>query len=92
MSVASLAMPSNPPRRYVPASVASIAGLVLLLLAGLPVAVWLDLPNLSEHALLSDADQLGVAINTMGNYYSQNLVGRVLQSTTSTQVRAASRL
>jgi class 3 adenylate cyclase len=86
MSVASMPMPYNPPRKYVPASVASIAGLVLLLLAGLPVAVWLDLRNLSEHALRSDADELGVAINTMRNYYSQNVVGRVLQSRTSTQV------
>ena len=86
MSVASLTMPVNPPRRYVPASVASIAGVVLLLLVGLPVAVWLDLRNLSEHALHSDADELAAAINTMRNYYSQNVVGRVLQSRTSTQV------
>jgi hypothetical protein len=86
MSVASLAVPINPSRKYVPASVASIAGVVVLLLAGLPVAVWLDLRNLSEHALHSDADELAAAINTMRNYYSQNVVGRVLQSKTSTQV------
>ena len=49
MSVASLAVPINPSRKYVPASVASIAGVVVLLLAGLPVAVWLDLRNLYEH-------------------------------------------
>ena len=86
MSVASLAIPFDPPRRYVPASVASIAGLVLLLLAGLPVAVWLDLRSLSEHALHSQADELGAAINTMRSYYGQNVVGRVLNSTTPTQV------
>jgi len=86
MSVTSLAIPFDPPRRYVPASVATISGLVLLLLAGLPVAVWLDLRSLSEHALHSQADELGAAINTMRSYYGQNVVGRVLNSTTPTQV------
>ena len=86
MSVASPAIPFDPPRNYVPASVASIAGLVLLLLAGLPVAVWLDLRSLSEHALHSQADELGAAINTMRSYYGQNVVGRILNSTTPTQV------
>ena len=86
MSVATLATPFDPPRKYVPANLARIAGLVLLLLAGLPVAVWLDLRNLSEHALRSQADELGAAINAVRSYYGQNVVGRVLHSTTPTQV------
>jgi Adenylate cyclase, family 3 (some proteins contain HAMP domain) len=86
MSVASPAIPFDPPRNYVPASVAAIAGLVLLLLVGLPVSVWLDLRSLSEHALQSQAEELGAAINTMRSYYGQNVVGRILNSTTPTQV------
>ena len=86
MSVASPAVPFDPPRRYVPANLAAIAGLILLLLAGLPLAVWLDLRNLSEHSLRSQADELGAAINAVRSYYSQNVVGRVLHSTTPTAV------
>ena len=63
MTAATLAVPFDPPRRYVPANLAAIAGLIFLLLAGLPLAVWLDLRNLSEHSLHSQADELGAAIN-----------------------------
>jgi class 3 adenylate cyclase len=86
MTAATLAVPFDPPRRYVPASLAAIAGLILLLLAGLPLAVWLDLRNLSEHSLHSQADELGAAINAVRSYYSQNIVGRVLHATTPTAV------
>ena len=37
--------------------------------------MWLDLRNLSEHAPRSDTDELGAAIDSMRNYYSQNVVG-----------------
>ena len=48
--------------------------------------MWLDLRSLSEHALQSQAEELGAAINTMRSYYGQNVVGRILNSTTPTQV------
>jgi adenylate cyclase len=60
--------------------------LVLLLLAGLPVAVWLDLRNLSERALTEQADELSSTIDTIRNYYASNVVGRVLAHGEKTQV------
>ena len=52
--------------------------LVLLLLAGLPAAVWLDLRNLSETALRLQASDLNSVITSMRTYYATNVVGRVL--------------
>jgi hypothetical protein len=52
--------------------------LVLVLLAGLPVAVWLDLRNLTERALLRQASDLNSVITSMRGYYANNVVGRVL--------------
>jgi adenylate cyclase len=60
--------------------------LVLVLLAGLPVAVWLDLRNLTERALLRQASDLNSVITSMRGYYANNVVGRVLASPGSTQV------
>jgi adenylate cyclase len=60
--------------------------LVLLVLAGLPIAVWLDLRNLSERALTEQADELSSTIDTIRNYYASNVVGRVLAHGAGTQV------
>ena len=60
--------------------------LVLLVLAGLPVAVWLDLRNLSERALREQADDLSAMIDSIRNYYSSNVVGRVLAGDDRTHV------
>ena len=60
--------------------------LVLLVLAGLPVAVWLDLRNLSERALTEQADELSSTIDSIRNYYASNVVGRVLASGEKTHV------
>jgi adenylate cyclase len=60
--------------------------LVLLVLAGLPIAVWLDLRNLSERALTEQADELSSTIDTIRNYYASNIVGRVLTHGDKTQV------
>ena len=60
--------------------------LVLLVLAGLPVAVWLDLRNLSERALREQADDLSSMIDSIRDYYSSNVVGRVLAHGERTQV------
>ena len=60
--------------------------LVILMLAGLPVAVWLDLRNLTETSLLRQAKDLNSVVSSMRGYYASNVVGRVLASPGSTQV------
>ena len=60
--------------------------LVLLVLAGLPIAVWLDLRNLSERALTEQADELSSTIDSIRNYYASNVVGRVLAGGEKTHV------
>ena len=62
---------------YLANMVALTIVLVLLVLAGLPLAVWLDLRNLSERALREQADDLSTMIDSIRNYYSSNVVGRV---------------
>jgi len=53
-------------------------GLILLLLAALPVAVWLDLSSLGETALRRQASDLNSVISSVRAYYGGNVVGRVL--------------
>src|SRR5215813_1033107 len=60
--------------------------LVLALLAGLPVAVWLDLRNLTETSLLRQAKDLNSVVSSVRGYYGSNVVGRVLASSGPTQV------
>ena len=60
--------------------------LVLALLAGLPVAVWLDLHNLAERALLRQANDMNAMITSVRGYYANNVVARVLSSPGPTQV------
>jgi adenylate cyclase len=64
----------------------ALVSLVLALLAGLPVAVWLDLHDLSKDALLRQADDMNAMITSVRGYYSNNVVARVLSSPGSTQV------
>jgi len=52
--------------------------LVVLLLAGLPVAVWLDLTNLTETNLNRQASDLNSIISSVRSYYASNVVGRIL--------------
>ena len=59
---------------------------VLIVLAGLPIAVWLDLRHLSENALRSQADGLATVIGNVRAYYAANVVGRVLAHSGETQV------
>jgi class 3 adenylate cyclase len=54
--------------------------LVILMLAGLPLAVWLDLRNISEKTLRLQADDLNSLITSVRNYYATNVVGRVLDA------------
>ncbi len=60
--------------------------LVLVMIAGLPVAVWLDLRNLTEASLLRQARDLNSVVSSMRAYYASNVVGRVLASPGSTKV------
>ena len=60
--------------------------LVILMLAGLPVTVWLDLRNLTEKSLLQQAKDLNSVVSSVRGYYGNNVVGRVLASPGSTQV------
>src|SRR6201996_6688547 len=60
--------------------------LVALLLAALPVAVWLDLKNLSDAALRRQASDLNSVISSVRSYYGSKIVGRVLAPPGTTQV------
>jgi class 3 adenylate cyclase len=64
----------------------ALALLILALLAGLPVAVWLDLRNLTETSLLRQAKDLNSVVTSVRGYYGRNVVGRVLASPGQTQV------
>ena len=60
--------------------------LVLLLLASLPLAVWLDLSNLADANLRRQARDLNSVISSVRAYYGANVVGRVLASPGTTKV------
>ncbi|HZM07604.1 MAG TPA: adenylate/guanylate cyclase domain-containing protein [Methylocella sp.] len=60
--------------------------LVLLLLIGLPVAVWLDLHQTTEASLLRQANDLNAVISSVRNYYTKTVVGRILAEPGSTKV------
>ena len=63
-----------------------LSALVVILLAGLPLAVWLDLRNLTESSLRRQASDLNSVITSMRNYYGTNVVARVLASPGATKV------
>ena len=63
-----------------------LALLVVLLLIGLPIAVWLDLSNLVETNLRRQASDVNSIISSVRNYYANNVVGRVLASPGMTKV------
>ena len=64
-----------------------LAGLLItLLLAALPIAVWLDLRNLVEMALRRQAADLNSVVSSVRAYYAANVVGRILAHPGSTQV------
>ncbi len=61
-----------------------LIGLVVILLLGLPLAVWLDLRNLTEAALRRQASDLNSVITSVRSFYGSNVVGRVLAAPGST--------
>jgi class 3 adenylate cyclase len=52
--------------------------IVVLLLVGLPVAVWADLRALSRDALLRQTDEISRIINDVRNFYANDVVARVI--------------
>ena len=63
-----------------------LALLVVLLLIGLPIAVWLDLSNLVETNLRRQASDVNSIISSVRHYYANNVVGRILASPGTTKV------
>ncbi len=53
-------------------------GLLIIALVGLPMAVWLDIQNLTEAILANQANDLNSMISNIRRYYSTNVVARVL--------------
>jgi adenylate cyclase len=53
---------------------------VVLGLTGLPIAAWLDLRDLSERMLRSQAGEISRIIDDMRAFYGSDVVGRVLQN------------
>src|SRR5215470_8078093 len=60
--------------------------LIVLLLIGLPIAVWLDLSNLVEANLRRQANDVNSIVSSVRHYYANNVVGRILASPGTTQV------
>src|SRR5215469_183754 len=59
---------------------------VVMLLLGLPLAVWLDLRKLTDETLRRQAIDFNSLITSVRDYYANNVVGRVLANAGSTQV------
>jgi adenylate cyclase len=54
--------------------------LVIVLLAGLPLAVWLDLRTLTQNALLAQANDFDTVISGIRAYYADHIVKNVLDA------------
>ena len=57
----------------------------IIILVALPIAVWLDLRNLSDTTLLVQAADTGKLIDTMRNLYAQEIVPRATSNVGHTQ-------
>jgi class 3 adenylate cyclase len=57
----------------------SLAALILLL-AGLPLAVWMDMQNIAAARLRSQAGDLNSMISSIRGYYGSAVVGRILEN------------
>ena len=60
--------------------------LVAILLAGLPIAVWFDLRGATETALTRQVTDLNAVLGDVRDFYSTDVVGRVLSAHTQTIV------
>lgn len=64
----------------------TLIALVVVLLLGLPLAVWLDLRSLTEFTLRRQATDLNSVITSVRSFYGTNVAGRILGATGPTQV------
>src|ERR1700761_5334678 len=60
--------------------------LVLVLLAGLPLAVWFDLRTVTQAALMRQVTDLNAVVSGVRDFYSTDVVGRVLSAHGNTLV------
>jgi len=56
----------------------TIAALLAVVIGGLPLAVWLDLRELSERQLTEQAQELSGIIDDLRDFYAENVVGRAV--------------
>jgi class 3 adenylate cyclase len=59
---------------------------VVLLLVGLPLAVWLDLRSITQEILSRQAHDLNTVVSGIRSFYSSDVVGRVLDAHGRTEV------
>lgn len=71
--------------RFFLARPAWVAGLICLAMLALPVAIWMDLRNLSDQNMRAQANTLNQVITSIRSYYAENVVSRVKASTGPTQ-------
>mgnify|MGYP002628818987 CR=1 FL=1 len=64
--------------RYLLQRPAPVAGLIVLAILLLPLSVWLDLRNLSDQNLTTQASILNRVITVVRSYYAKNVVDRVV--------------
>jgi len=62
--------------------IAVFAGLLVLL----PIAVWLDLRDMAERSLLSQAADLDAVITSIRDYYADHIVARIVEGGNATPV------
>ena len=55
-----------------------LTAVVIVWLAGLPLAVWLDLRNISEAVLTRQAHDIHSMLKSMREYYASHVVDRVI--------------
>lgn len=79
-------LPKPPARMGAMTSLRVIVALVVLLLAGLPVAVWLDLRDVSAHAMLLQAYDFDSVITGIRTFYADAIVRNVLDAPPGTKV------
>jgi adenylate cyclase len=69
------------PPRMGGANTRTLVGAVILLLAALPVAVWLDLRELTQSMSQQQAYETGAIISDIRGFYASDIVGRILGDT-----------
>jgi serine phosphatase RsbU (regulator of sigma subunit) len=63
-----------------------LTSLVVVLLLGLPLAVWLDLRNISDSALRRQATDMDLLLTSIRSYYGKNVVSRVMENPGGTRI------